>query len=200
MNEAAHEAYQTVLTRYRETIFVDYDTFVSNRQAYLEDILDESKMTDHRYYENEAGGGWLAEYYYCFMDIDQNGVDELLIGYGGMEPYEIIDVRYFDGETAQSVVEKLSDATSYLFWVYEDGTVNYNIDILVYEGAPHSLEGLLAFDGTGTDVQPVFAYERVMAGSSYYNDSETLSRAEFRALLDSHLPLVESFGWQPIVP
>ena len=114
---AAEEAYHGITTEYKEVMGVDSTAFLNAPESYFNG--------DHvaiRYYHMYHGDN----FYYAYSDIDGNGMEELLIGFGNEGYIKIVDLYSFNGEQAvqliddptlgdRSTLSLLTDGTLYLF-------------------------------------------------------------------------------------
>jgi RNA polymerase sigma factor (sigma-70 family) len=114
---AAEEAYQGITAEYQAVIGVDSAAFLNAPENYFNG--------DHvaiRYYHMFHGDN----FYYAYCDIDGNGMEELLIGFGHEEYIRFVDLYGFDGERAVQLIDEptlgdrsmlslLTDGTLYLF-------------------------------------------------------------------------------------
>lgn len=111
---AADEAYRSVTADYQAVIGADSAAFLNAPERYFNG--------DHaavRYYHIYHGDN----FYYAYRDIDGNGIDELLIGFGSEGYIRIVDLYGFDGEQAVQLIDKptLGDRSS--LSLLEDGTL-----------------------------------------------------------------------------
>ena len=93
-----------------------------------------------QYHEQKDG-----EFYYTYFDIDQNGIMELLIGYGDETYAMVVDGYAFDGETAVKIIQEDGG------WVEES---------ILFE------DGSYAVLGESRDAFP-FVYVRQLAEDGY---------------------------------
>ena len=111
---AADEAYRSVTADYQAVIGADSAAFLNAPERYFNG--------DHaavRYYHMYHGDN----FYYAYRDIDGNGIDELLIGFGSEGYIRIVDLYGFDGEQAVQLIDEptLGDRSS--LSLLEDGTL-----------------------------------------------------------------------------
>lgn len=94
---AAEEAYQGITAEYQAVLGVDSATFLTAPDNYFNG--------DHmaiRYYHMYHGDN----FYYAYMDIDGNGMEELLIGFGPEDYIRFVDLYGFDGERAVQLIDE----------------------------------------------------------------------------------------------
>lgn len=94
---AAEEAYQGITAEYQAVLGVDSATFLNAPDNYFNG--------DHmaiRYYHMYHGDN----FYYAYMDIDGNGMEELLIGFGPEDYIRFVDLYGFDGERAVQLIDE----------------------------------------------------------------------------------------------
>lgn len=94
---AAEEAYQGITAEYQAVLGVDSSTFLNGPDNYFNG--------DHmaiRYYHMYHGDN----FYYAYMDIDGNGMEELLIGFGPEDYIRFVDLYGFDGERAVQLIDE----------------------------------------------------------------------------------------------
>ena len=111
---AAEEAYQGITTEYQAVLGVDSATFLNAPDNYFNG--------DHaaiRYYHMYHGD----DFYYAYLDIDGNGMEELLIGFGHDGYIGLVDLYSFDGEQAVQLIDEptLGDRSS--LSLLEDGSL-----------------------------------------------------------------------------
>lgn len=94
---AAEEAYRGITAEYQTVLGVDSATFLNAPDNYFNG--------DHmaiRYYHMYHGDN----FYYAYMDIDGNGMEELLIGFGPEDYIRFVDLYGFDGERAVQLIDE----------------------------------------------------------------------------------------------
>ena len=93
----AEEAYQGITAEYQAVLGVDSSTFLSDPESYFNG--------DHmaiRYYHMYHA----HSFHYAYYDIDRNGTDELLIGFGPEDYIRFVDLYGFDGEQAVQLIDE----------------------------------------------------------------------------------------------
>ena len=93
----AEEAYQGITAEYQGVIGVDSAAFLNAPDHYFNG--------DHmaiRYYHMYH----CDNFYYAYMDIDGNGMEELLIGFGPEDYIWFVDLYGFDGEKAVQLIDE----------------------------------------------------------------------------------------------
>ena len=94
---AAEEAYQGITAEYQAVLGVDSAAFLHAPENYFNG--------DHmaiRYYHMYH----CDHFYYAYMDIDGNGMEDLLIGFGPEDYIWFVDLYGFDGEQAVQLIDE----------------------------------------------------------------------------------------------
>ena len=94
---AAEKAYQGITAEYQAVLGVDSAAFLHAPENYFNG--------DHmaiRYYHMYH----CDHFYYAYMDIDGNGMEELLIGFGPEDYIWFVDLYGFDGEQAVQLIDE----------------------------------------------------------------------------------------------
>lgn len=84
LQEEAHAAYDKVLDEYRAAYTVDYDTYIAGGKG-IEEYPDVNWGRIARYRASDSE--FVVHSFYTLLDIDSDGVDELLIGILGGNGY-----------------------------------------------------------------------------------------------------------------
>ena len=111
---AAEEAYQDITAEYQTVLGVDSATFLNAPDNYFNG--------DHmaiRYYHMYHGDN----FYYAYMDIDGNGMEELLIGFGPEDYIRFVDLYGFDGERAVQLIDEPTLGDRSMLALLADGTL-----------------------------------------------------------------------------
>ena len=111
---AAEEAYQGITAEYQAVLGVDSATFLNAPENYFNG--------DHmaiRYYHMYHGDN----FYYAYMDIDGNGMEELLIGFGPEDYIRFVDLYGFDGEKAVQLIDEPTLGDRSMLALLADGTL-----------------------------------------------------------------------------
>ena len=114
---AASEAYQGITDEYRKVIGADSGAFLNAPESYFNG--------DHaavRYYHMYHGDN----FYYAYYDIDGNGMEELLIGFGTEGYIRIVDLYGFDGERAVQLIDEPTLGDRSTLSLLTDGTLYLN--------------------------------------------------------------------------
>ena len=111
---AAEEAYRGITAEYQTVLGVDSATFLNAPDNYFNG--------DHmaiRYYHMYHGDN----FYYAYMDIDGNGMEELLIGFGPEDYIRFVDLYGFDGERAVQLIDEPTLGDRSMLALLADGTL-----------------------------------------------------------------------------
>lgn len=111
---AAEEAYKGITAEYQAVLGVDSATFLNAPDNYFNG--------DHmaiRYYHMYHGDN----FYYAYMDIDGNGMEELLIGFGPEDYIRFVDLYGFDGERAVQLIDEPTLGDRSMLALLADGTL-----------------------------------------------------------------------------
>ena len=111
---AAEKAYQGITAEYQAVLGVDSATFLNAPDNYFNG--------DHmaiRYYHMYHGDN----FYYAYMDIDGNGMEELLIGFGPEDYIRFVDLYGFDGERAVQLIDEPTLGDRSMLALLADGTL-----------------------------------------------------------------------------
>lgn len=111
---AAEEAYQNITSEYQAVLGVDSATFLNAPENYFNG--------DHaaiRYYHMYHGDN----FYYAYMDIDGNGMDELLIGFGPEDYIRFVDLYGFGGEKVVQLIDEPTLGDRSMLALLADGTL-----------------------------------------------------------------------------
>ena len=178
----AKEAYQVIFNEYIEACEADSVYNYSSEESFLRQYPNVNTWVPN-YHRGPFGNG----FYSCYMDINGDGIDELIIGHGLVGSEFIADLYLFDGNKAVKAID--GDYSS--LTLYTDGTVSY---IDRYSGGV----SLYKMNNDSTGMEAVFAYERSGRPGWYYNENETISEDELNALLNSRTK-VTAFDWEVLV-
>lgn len=114
---AAEEAYQGITAEYQAVMGVDSTAFLNAPESYFNG--------DHaaiRYYHMYHGDN----FYYAYLDIDGNGMEELLIGFGPEGYIKIVDLYSFDGEQVVQLIDEPTLGDRSTLSLLTDGTLYLN--------------------------------------------------------------------------
>ena len=139
-------------------------------------------MMNYYYQYGGYDGTYFTGFYYDYYDIDGNGTDELLIGYGSKFK-DVVDVYGTKDNKPQKLIDEYSLGERSQLYIYPDGT-------------------MLLFGSGGAALNVIETYKIKEDGVSLSVESETYE-GDFN--LDSALAeksnnqeAVEDFGWKPI--
>lgn len=139
-------------------------------------------MMNYYYQYGGYDGTYFTGFYYDYYDIDGNGTDELLIGYGSKFK-DVVDVYGTKDNKPQKLIDEYSLGERSQLYIYPDGT-------------------MLLFGSGGAELNVIDTYKIKEDGVSLSVESETYE-GDFN--LDSALAeksnnqeAVEDFGWKPI--
>lgn len=111
---AAEEAYKGIAAEYQAVMGVDSTAFLTAPDSYFNG--------DHvavRYYHMYHGDN----FYYAYLDIDGNGMEELLIGFGPEDYIRFVDLYGFDGERAVQLIDEPTLGDRSMLALLADGTL-----------------------------------------------------------------------------
>lgn len=139
-------------------------------------------MMNYYYQYGGYDGTYFTGFYYDYYDIDGNGTDELLIGYGSKFK-DVVDVYGTKDNKPQKLIDEYSLGERSQLYIYPDGT-------------------MLLFGSGGAALNVIETYKIKEDGVSLSVESETYE-GDFN--LDSALAeksnnqeAVEDFDWKPI--
>ena len=188
----------------------DEQAKVPDRDEYLKQyqvILDEynrAKEYDEEYvyqhkdeFPNMDDGfiNYLSDVRYCLYDIDENGIDELLL----FRRYEtenghtdsVFDMYSYNGETAEKLFFKgeWDSAWHCPVKIYTDGT------IYIFSTAGSTRAGSIDFyklaeDGYTPILTESYEVDQTHLDAPYFNDKEALTEEEFQAKLATYTEIV----------
>ena len=94
---AAEKAYQGITAEYQAVLGVDSAAFLHAPENYFNG--DHMAIRYYHIYHCD-------HFYYAYMDIDGNGMEELLIGFGPEDYIWFVDLYGFDGEQAVQLIDE----------------------------------------------------------------------------------------------
>ena len=139
---SAEEAYQDITAEYQAVIEVDSATFLNASNDYFNG--------DHvalRYYHMYHGD----QFYYAYIDIDGNGMEELLIGFGREGYIKIVDLYSFDSEQVVQLIDEPTLGDRSALSLLNDGTLYLNGS----SSATEATHAYLRVDGCAVKDAPV---------------------------------------------
>ena len=160
---AAEEAYQGVTAEYQAVLGVDSTAFLNAPDSYFNG--------DHvaiRYYHMYHGD----QFYYAYFDIDRNGMEELLIGFGPEDYIKIVDLYSFDGEQAVQLIDEPTLGDRSTLSLLNDGTLY----LIGSSGAENTSHEYYRVEGcTLKDTSPSFVADAKNIPWKFLGDEENAS-------------------------
>lgn len=139
-------------------------------------------MMNYYYQYGGYDGTYFTGFYYDYYDIDGNGTDELLIGYGSKFK-DVVDVYGTKDNKPQKLIDEYSLGERSQLYIYPDGT-------------------MLLFGSGGAALNVIETYKIKEDGVSLSVESETYEGAfnldSALAEKSNNQEAVEDFGWEPI--
>ncbi len=184
-------AYDDILLEYFAICKMDPATYEEQAEFY--------PNTNHSimkaYHEGQE-----ASFYYSFYDLDQNGTDELLMGYGSDNSYVmLVDGYAFNGEEAVKIIEERMQGGLLETIIFEDGSYG------VYGGSEgysvYFYVRKLAEDGFSLDTIFDVSFDWTVNGEMDIEgiDVDNLTEEQYRYIEEGHEELDrELLNWQPL--
>ncbi len=186
------KAYQRILDEYAEAIeAMNHGSYRAEQYPHVKCVVN------HR--EGTATGPSGVNYNYLWFDVDGNGIDELIIAAGfeygmymDMHAMRVLDIYTYDGTQA---LELFQDAalgdTAYLLVGAENEI--YFVD----ENSGNERQTLLKIEPDGVSLKEIYSYRiREENGQKvYYNDTETLTSAEFMLRWPPYFSALKDAQW-----
>ena len=139
-------------------------------------------MMNYYYQYGGYDGTYFTGFYYDYYDIDGNGTDELLIGYGSKFK-DVVDVYGTKDNKPQKLIDEYSLGERSQLYIYPDGT-------------------MLLFGSGGAELNVIETYKIKEDGVSLSVESETYEGAfnldSALAEKSNNQEAVEDFDWKPI--
>lgn len=139
-------------------------------------------MMNYYYQYGGYDGTYFTGFYYDYYDIDGNGTDELLIGYGSKFK-DVVDVYGTKDNKPQKLIDEYSLGERSQLYIYPDGT-------------------MLLFGSGGAALNVIDTYKIKEDGVSLSVESETYEGAfnldSALAEKSNNQEAVEDFDWKPI--
>lgn len=139
-------------------------------------------MMNYYYQYGGYDGTYFTGFYYDYYDIDGNGTDELLIGYGSKFK-DVVDVYGTKDNKPQKFIDEYSLGERSQLYIYPDGT-------------------MLLFGSGGAELNVIDTYKIKEDGVSLSVESETYEGAfnldSALAEKSNNQEAVEDFDWKPI--
>lgn len=168
-------AYQKILEEYEEVLHADSQAFLEHPEAYFQGdhAILQLYHRNHTKYQGDS-------FFYAYDDLDDNGTEELLIGFGWDDwinenpgAARVVDLYGFDGATAVQLMDEPTLGESSSIIMSEKGPMIY-----------------ITFNGQGQPVVTEFWVEgcAVEKIRTYTSDSHTIEGLEQDKVL----------YWQPI--
>lgn len=145
---AAEEAYQGITAEYQAVLGVDSAAFLNAPESYFNG--NHVAIRYHHMYHGD-------NFYYAYMDIDGNGMEELLIGFGREDYIKIVDLYGFNGEQAVQLIDEPTLGDRSTLSLLSDGTLYLNGG----SSATEANHAYLKVDGCTVKDAPATIAERV---------------------------------------
>lgn len=165
-------AYQKITDEYSEAINKGYDYVLKNKDKYPN--VNTLALFNNKNYP--------MQFFYCNYDIDNNGIDELLIGY---DKDKIFDVYSFDDNNVLKALKLFKDETlaerSELI-IFKNGVIKIHGS----GGAEFGSENFYKFSDNGYTLNKIKEYIvdwELYPKTPYYNDHEFLTPKEFENMV-----------------
>jgi len=187
----ASMAYDDVLLEYFAICKMDQTTY----EVHAADYPNTNHSIMKAYHEGQE-----ALFYYSFYDLDQNGIDELLIGYGNENSYiMVIDGYAFDGQEAVKIIEERAQGGLLETIIFDDGSYG------VYGGS----EGYFVYFFVRKLAEDGFSQDSIFDVSLGWNvncemeaegiDVNNLTEEQYMYIEEGHEELDrELLNWQPL--
>ena len=187
----ASMAYDDVLLEYFAICKMDQTTY----EVHAADYPNTNHSIMKAYHEGQE-----ALFYYSFYDLDQNGIDELLIGYGNENSYiMVIDGYAFDGQEAVKIIEERAQGGLLETIIFDDGSYG------VYGG----LEGYSVYFYVSRLAEDGYSQNTIFDASFGWNvngemeaegiDVNNLTEEQYMYIEEGHEELDrELLNWQPL--
>lgn len=162
-------AFQKITDEYSEAINKGYDYVIKNNDKYPN--VNNLALFNHKNYP--------MQFFYCNYDIDNNGTDELLIGYG---ENKIFDVYGFDGNKAVKLFNDETLAERSELIIFKNGVLKIHGS----GGAKYGSEEFYKFSDNGYTLNKIKEYIvdwELYPDTPYYNDNEFLTPKEFENMV-----------------
>ena len=139
-------------------------------------------MMNYYYQYGGYDGTYFTGFYYDYYDIDGNGTDELLIGYGSKFK-DVVDVYGTKDNKPQKLIDEYSLGERSQLYIYPDGT-------------------MLLFGSGGAELNIIDTYKIKEDGVSLSVESETYEGAfdldSALAEKSNNQEAIDDFDWKPI--
>lgn len=139
-------------------------------------------MMNYYYQSGGYDGAFLTGFYYDYYDIDQNGTEELLIGYGS-EFINVVDVYAVKDNQPEKLIDDPSLGERSQLYIYPDGT-------------------MLSVGSGGYDLHGITTYKFMEDGVSLSEETEIYEGAfDLEGELaekSNNQSQIETFDWKPI--
>ena len=184
-------AYDDVLLEYFAICKMDQITY----EVHAADYPNTNHSIMKAYHEGQE-----ASFYYSFYDLDQNGTDELLMGYGSDNSYiMLVDAYAFNGEEAVKIIEERMQGGLLETIIFEDGSYG------VYGGS----EGYSVYFYVRKLAEDGFSLDTIFDVSFGWNvngemeaegiDVNNLTEEQYMYIEEGHEELDrELLNWQPL--
>lgn len=159
------------------------------RQAMLKRSFEEgefpniSEVMMQVYYYQEGGlkDGIYTGFYYTYYDVDNNGIDELIISYGSEEKY-ICDIYGINNNTPKKLIDEYTLGERSQLSIYPDGTI-----VMISSGG---------YDLTGVNIYHFSEKGDELVDSGFETTNENTEN--YISEKTNNQQKVENFDWKPI--
>lgn len=173
----AEEAYQEIASAYQSVIDIDSTAFLSNPESYFNG--DHVAVCYHHMYH---GGN----FYYAYSDIDGNGMEEMLIGYGSDGYISIVDLYTFNAGHPVQLIDEITLGDRSRLTLMEDGSLY----LYGSGGAAAGSHTLWRINSRGSALDTVFAYYfdfiEGYDGIYHGSDGSTITDTQFNQMMESY--------------
>ena len=176
---AAGEAYQTIRDEYLAALNVGDEGYFNHLEQFPN--TDPEAMRLHYMYQENV--------YHAYYDLDHNGTEELLIGFGQNDHIRLADVFAYDGTSAVRVLDEHVFGERARLTLRQDGTIYLQAS----GSAATGNVTLWQLDDSGCKAEEIFEYfyDYQMVEQEQYRliggtIDDMISEAEFNEIMEEH--------------